>query len=294
MNPNSIDTPFSINYSETNIKQRSIKCLCYKWSNTNKSYIRRGMASKNFTELFPHVYYLFSSYMEHTIIAHKFLNAEMTLEITRPLVANTNSSDGTKLREPNSYTDSGELVTNCGLTELELMDDNNLLARQQIAEKMSNRKSDIKTTTNTATCVRIESVYDVNFNVNGDEIRQNPDGTTTHIYKLVNAGRIYTTGQFMEFMKANENMPELQQIRFIFDRIAYVDIKWSWPHNKITTASQAREMYKEMLGKRIFWPLTHDGVERRVYISVYSQLLCVAYSGNINYCNEPYGEIPIW
>lgn len=260
MNPNSLDTPFSINYSETNIKQRSIKCLCYKWSNTNKSYIRRGMACKDFTELLPHVYYLLSSYIEHTILARKFLNAEMTLEIIRQPVANTNDCDGTKLREPNSYTDSDELVTNCGLTELELMDDNNLLARQQIAEKMSNRKSDIKTTKNTATCVRIELVYDVNFNVDGDEIRQNPDGTTTHIYKLVNNGRIYTTGQFMEFMKANGNMPELHQIRFIFDRIAYLDIKWSWPHNKITTASQAREMYKEMLGKRIFWPLTHDGV----------------------------------
>jgi hypothetical protein len=252
------------------------------------------MESQNITELLPHVYYLLSSYMEHSILARKFLNAEMTLEITRPSVTNTNSSDGSKLRVPNSYNDSDELVTNCGLTELELMDDNNLLARQQIAEKMSYRKSDIKTTKNTATCMRIESVYDVNFNVDGDEIRQNTDGTTTHIYKLVNAGRIYTTGQFMEFMKANENMPELQQIRFIFDRIAYIDIKWSWPHNKITTARQAREIYKEMLGKRIFWPLTHNGVERRVYISVYSQLLCVAYSGNINYCNEPYGEIPTY
>lgn len=137
---------------------------------------------------------------------------------------------------------------------------------------------------------------DFNFDIDGDEIQtlDSESGKSVHIYHVVKDGRLIPEGNFSKLLKLNNKNKLIQQIRFIFMRILIIDMHWSWPHTKLNYR-KARRVYKEAFGRKLFMPFTVSGIERRLYLTLYAQILPVLYSDLYEKdINLPYREIPLY
>jgi hypothetical protein len=137
---------------------------------------------------------------------------------------------------------------------------------------------------------------DFNFDIEGDEVHtlDAESGKSVHIYHIVKDGRLIPEGKFAELLKLNNKNKIIQQIRFVYGRIRMINMDWTWPHTKLNYC-KARRVYKEAFGRKLFLPFTVSGIERRLYLTLYAQMLPVLYSSLYEKdINLPYGRIPIY
>ncbi len=135
-----------------------------------------------------------------------------------------------------------------------------------------------------------------NFDTDGDEVHMldTESGKSVHIYHVVKDGRIIPEGKFAELLKLNDKNKSIQQLRFVFMRIRMINMHWTWPNTKLNYR-KARWVYKEAFGRNLYVPFTVSGIERRLYLTLYAQMLPVLYSDLYEKdINLPYRRIPIY
>ncbi len=135
-----------------------------------------------------------------------------------------------------------------------------------------------------------------NFDTDGDEVHMldTESGKSVHIYHVVKDGRIIPEGKFAELLKLNDKNKSIQQLRFVFMRIRMINMHWTWPNTKLNYR-KARWVYKEAFGRNLYVPFTISGIERRLYLTLYAQMLPVLYSDLYEKdINLPYRRIPIY
>lgn len=130
--------------------------------------------------------------------------------------------------------------------------------------------------------------------IDSDTINTNEnDNTTTHIYSIVKNGIINTKGQFMELIRKNISHGILKPLKFVFDRIAILNIQFEICMEYTPTFWSFRKIHHEFIGKSIYYPFTISGIKNCTYLRVYSQLLPLVYSNSILF-NRPESQIPMY